>query len=239
MERTGLGRALRRKVGLKEDSQKEVITRPSGNSIMMNIKRQRIFEHLCNYPCNNLRSISRALKVSPPTASWHLALLNEGDFIIEISHKNKKIFYPKELIEREDIAIFHLLNQKNARMIYKLIQKKKGITQSEIIKKTALSQQLTSLTLMSLEAYHLISSTKKGKNKRYQVTGKIENLEKKLEKNNEFFLQNLLDRLKKDGVNPQVIKSYKNHLILQLEIGREHISTIKITKNPLRSILTS
>lgn len=237
MEKVGIGRALRRKVGAKPEFLAELISRPSGSSLMMNISRQKVFEHLCNYPCCNLRSVARALNFSPQTARWHLLRLMEGDFIVEKTHKNRKIFYPKYLIDSKDIKIFDLMNQRNARLVYLAIQDETGISQKVLYEKLGISQQLASLTLKSLENFDLITSNKVGKHKRYKVTNKLEDVRLKMKNKREKFVLNLIQRLKEDGVNPSITGSSKNYLTLRLEIARSKSSTIKIAKNPLNCIL--
>src|SRR3972149_6833404 len=50
-------------------------------SVLMNLNRQRIFQHLCFFPCSSLAQVASALRMSGPTVQWHVAKLARARYL--------------------------------------------------------------------------------------------------------------------------------------------------------------
>ena len=84
-----MGRALQRALGA-EFVLPEVEPREAGTSLLMNPRRQRVFEYVWNHPCSHLRRMSRELRIPPQSLRWHLLRLTGAGINLTSKASNKR-----------------------------------------------------------------------------------------------------------------------------------------------------
>ena len=234
----GLAKAIKRKMVVDEDILTKIQTRKTGQSLLMNPSRCKIFEYVCNFPCCHLRAISRAMNFSTPTARWHLGKLMEGGFISENMVGVKKIYTPlKDIIKGKECRIMSLLKDEDLRKVYLFIEKSPKSTQKKMCRDLKIYQQRLSRILLSLEKSGLIAHKRIGGKKAYSVTGKVRELKDGLDCKCELFEKALINALESDGVNPKIKGYGVLSLSIELDMGQEQKHVLKIYKNPLRTLL--
>ena len=233
-----LARALKRKIGLDEDILPKVEVKRGGSSLLMNPSRLKIFEYICNFPCSHLRAIARATGYSPQTVRWHLGKLMQGGLISPLLSKGKKFYSPlKNILGPEECGILVLLSREDIRNTYLFIEKWPKKTQKELCQALNSYQQILSRVLLSLENSDLITYDKLGREKVYFITPKVREIEKIFASNSKKFEIALMYALEADSLNPDIVKSDKNHLSIKLDIGGGKGPILKIKKNPFTTLL--
>lgn len=229
-----LGKALKKLVSLEEEIIKQPV-RKKGESILMNQTRLNIFQYLCNYPCAHLRGISRDLEIATPTATWHLKKMIDAGLITEKKVGKSTLFYPSDLIEDEDVAVLALLSTDRARLVFLHTQQKPGETQKELYGALRISHQSVRWYASKLEELGMISSVEDGKYKRYYPTNLI--FDRASRRRVKYFRENILNRLKKDGLDPEIIKSIDRELVVRITAGNKK-SILRIPSDPFTIALS-
>lgn len=238
MAEKSLAKALKRKIGLDEGILTKIEGRRGESSLLMNSSRRRIFEYICNFPCSHLRAISRATGFSAQSVRWHLRKLVEGGLISEASEGKKKIYSPlKNIIEAEECKVLTLLHKEDIRSVYLFIEKMPNKTQRELCKALGMYQQRLSRILLILENSGLITEKKIGREKAYFVTGKVGELEEVFDLKITTFEKALMEALQADSLNPSIESSNDNTLQIKLDIGGGEGPILKISRNPLSTLL--
>jgi DNA-binding MarR family transcriptional regulator len=238
LTKKGLAKALERKMGQDEGILTNIETKTVESSLLMNVSRLKIFEHICNNPGNHLRQISRALKISTQTARWHLAKLIEKNLVSYDYFNGKKIFFPLTgFIEHDVGTILALLNNEDLRKIYLFIEGNPYLTQKRLVNEVGVYQQLLSRSLLILERYGLIANEKRNRKKAYFITDKLGEIEREYEEKIQNFEKKLFLTLKADGVDPKTIKSGPIISTIKIDSGGSGQSILKIQKNPVKAVL--
>lgn len=190
-----------------------------GHAILMHPTRQMILEYLCKYPCSYLSAISKYLNISPVTASWHLKKMVSANILSVKKQGGTTIFFPKGMIRYEDIKKIALINTPSIKDIFSQIINNPGITQKELASLSNTVYQTIISHTKRLEKAHLIYSVKDGIYKRYYPTKTIKELEKYYKGIARRFENQLIEKLKKDGVNPKIISKRKWRGKIQISSG--------------------
>src|SRR2546425_4673951 len=118
--REGVGRALQRALGT-QFVLPEVEPREGGTSLLMNPRRQRVFEYVWNHPCAHLRRMSRELHVPPQSLRWHLLRLTEAGLLASRPVKGKTVYFAPWALRDEDVALFASLSNGMRGRIVRLV----------------------------------------------------------------------------------------------------------------------
>ncbi|UCE74739.1 MAG: hypothetical protein JSV56_03295 [Methanomassiliicoccales archaeon] len=240
MAEKGLAKALKRKMGLVDDILTQIETKKVESSLLMNPSRLRIFEFVCNFPCSHLRAISRALNFSCQNVKWHLRKLIDGGMITEGSLGKRKIFSPlRNYIKKDECEVFTLLGNDEIRRVYILIDTGSDMTQKSLCEAADIYQQRLSRHLIIMENSGLIYHEKIGRKKIYNTTNRVKELEASFKAKKGIFENTLIKVLRADGVNPRIIRSNADKLLIELDIGGGEKTVLRINRNPISTLIQS
>ena len=164
-----MGRALQRALGV-EFVLPEVEPREGGTSLLMNPRRQRVFEYVWNYPCSHLRRISRELRIPPQSLRWHLLRLRESRLLASRKVKGKTVYYAPWAIRDEDVPLFASLSNGVRGRIVRFVAHRETTTQSDIFRGLETYQQAVLPPLGELTGLGLLKTWKEN-GKRFYVLG--------------------------------------------------------------------
>ena len=215
-----IGDALKKAIA-QERAVGEVAKDKESESLLLNTTRLEIFQFLCKSPCSRLRAIARALDVAVPTVDWHLRkMVDRGLITVKAVGKNK-IFYPKEMIDPEDIEVLCILSGDKSRLILRTIVDNPGITQSNLGKTVGMYQQEVGWYTTNLTERGVLSCVRDGRFKHYYVNEDLEDVLRSDRKRRNLFKKTLIKSLKRDGLNPEIVRSRGNALIIEISRGKE------------------
>jgi DNA-binding transcriptional ArsR family regulator len=213
-----VGRALQRALGTGFVLP-EVEPREGGTSLLMNPRRQRVFEYVWNYPCSHLRRISRELGIPPQSLRWHLLRLRESGLLASAEAKGKTVYYAPWAIRAEDVTLFATLSNGAHGKIVRFVAERKETTQSEIFRGLKTYQQAVLPPLGELTRLGLLRTWKEN-GKRFYVLG---DAHARLQGNYAAASHERLDRLlavlKRDGVSPKVQSRGDDEVQVQVSSG--------------------
>ncbi len=231
----GVGRALRRVIG-RDDVLSRIKPREGGVSILMNEKRREIFQHLMENPLTHLRELARKTEIPVGTADWHLKILTQEHIISTFEEKNRRDYYPTGWIESEDLACLSALQDRTTKDIYFLVEKNKGLSQTDIARKMGKYQQYVQPHLADLERHGFLTAVASGRKKVYQVGNKAADLEQKYVDRSSSYLDKILETLRDDGLNPHIQGRSKAVLKVKIDDG-QNVFYLRIRANPVKTIL--
>ena len=91
-------------------------------SVLMNLNRQRIFQHLCFFPCSSLAQVASALRMSGPTVQWHVAKLARARYLRSLPSGRSQLWYPFALsLDAAEVSALATVNGFGAAPILSLI----------------------------------------------------------------------------------------------------------------------
>jgi predicted transcriptional regulator len=230
-------KALKSKI-IRKDKIPDLEESKVPRGILMNSTRKHILQYLTRYPCVHLHGIAKEMGLSINNTKWHLDKLVENGYLSTQKLENKRIYYPMGMIEKKNIEILALVNNKNSDKIYPVIASIAGITQKEIAEFLDVKQQTLKDKIKKFEDYRLIKVVRDGKYKRYYPTDLIKIREKNNHNRSKEFRQIILKVLVNDGVNPNVIRSTDRNLHIQITTGKEK-SDLILYLNPFERLTTS
>lgn len=225
------------KKGIEEDKDTSKESEERGReTITMNPRRRDILEYLCKYPCTRLSRIAKDLELSIAATKWHLERLTEKDFIVKEVVYGDPIFYPMKMIDENEVQIFATINHERATPILRKILSHSGISQKDLCNEVQLNQRTVVRHASELEHVGLIESIQDGKFKRYYPTALINTLREDYRRRAGKFRKHLLGKLKKDGVNPKVMRYTDNTLHVKITTG-ENKTILELNTQPFAGIL--
>jgi DNA-binding transcriptional ArsR family regulator len=228
-----LGDALKKAIAVEryvEDSEKSV---GKEESILMNPTRRDIFQYLCNNPCIRVGDIAKALELATSTAEWHLKKMREKGLVSMKKVGKYRLYHPSEMIDPEDIGVFSLLGRDKTRLICGLVADNPGITQSKLCKKVGMYQQEVGWYTSQLVEKGVLSSVKDGRFKRYYLNQNLEGVLRSDRKRKNHFKKTLIRTLKKNGANPEILRSRDDVLLIQIHSNKDKIILkINLSLNP-------
>ena len=217
-KREGVGRALQRALGT-EFVLPEVEPREGGTSLLMNPRRQRVFEYVWNYPCSHLRRISRELRIPPQSLRWHLLRMREGSLLASRAVKGKTVYFAPWAIREEDVARFASLSNGVRGKIVRFVADRQTTTQSEIFRGLKTYQQAVLPPLGELTALGLLRTWKENGKRFYVLGGAYAGLRTNYTAASQERLERLLARLRDDGVSPKVQSRGEDEVQVQVSSG--------------------
>jgi predicted transcriptional regulator len=231
----GVGRALRRAIG-RDDVLSRIKPREGGVSILMNEKRREIFQHLVEHPLAHLRELARETEIPVGTADWHLKILLHEGIISSFVDRNKRHYYPSGWIAKEDLQCLSALQDGASKAIYFLVRKYSGLNQTDIAGKLGKYQQYVQPHLAALERCGFLTSESEGRKKVYGVGNMVSVLERKYEDRTSAYLDEVMQMLKMDGLNPKIQGRSKAVLKVKMDDG-QNIFFLRIRANPIKAML--
>jgi predicted transcriptional regulator len=235
-EHGGFARDFKKSIGTEDEVlKKKGEFKPGTISLLFNPTRQKILQHLCAHPCDNLTQISKKMGISLPTTKFHLDKLIASGYIVSRPIGKKQIFFIIDMIDDEIIEILAALNEEMVNKIYSQINEFPGISQKELCEILDISHQGISRYLKKLLEFNLIRELKEGRYTRYFATDLLQNLERKNKKRLRGFKKLILQTLKKEGLKPELIRSTEKELVVTIKLGKD-VSTLKLYARPFTSV---
>ena len=90
------GRDFKKSIGRVREISKKSKRIKSGKTLLMKKIRLKIYQHLCEFPCNHLSGIAREFKIAPAIIKFHLEKMCKDDLI-------KKGFIKQDFDEYFDV----------------------------------------------------------------------------------------------------------------------------------------
>ena len=213
-----------RAVGEVEKSKKDE------KSLLLNPTRLVIFQYLCKNPCSKLKSIASFLELADATVEYHLRKMAKRGLVTVKKVSKNKVYYPTDMIDSEDIEVLALLSQDKVRLICSVISRNSGITQSELGKKLGMYQQEIGWYTTKLTEKGVLKRVIDGKFRRYYLSQELGKVLRSNRKRINLFKKNLIKALKRDEMNPEIIRSRGNTLIIQIGSGKDK-TMLKVNLN--------
>jgi predicted transcriptional regulator len=210
----------------RPDSDESIEKKKVPVSILMNNNRQKILQFLFRYPCTHLHEIARYFKFSINTTRWHLRKLKQMGFINDYNISNRKIYFPNNSLKEFDIKVLGLLNDKKLEHLFTNIQTYPGINQKELYELLEKKQSTIAENLNVLEKNDLIYSQRDGRNRRYYPTSLVQTREKLTRKSLKKYRRILIQLLKLDGVEPEILRSTDKKFHIRIKSGKSQSDLI-------------
>lgn len=215
---TSLGKALRKAVGYEELDSIEDKRRERGReSILMNEARQRIFQLLCDKPCAHLRYVARALKISAPTAEWHLRKLVKAGLVNRQMVGKKKVYYPRDFVAIDDIKTFAMFNEELPRKILQELSSNPGLSQKDI--KHKLGKGALSRCLNEMRNCGLLDTINSGRFVHYYIDKGLLARDRDYSARMRQFRRETLKRFSHDGLSPKLVRARENRIEIEVMTG--------------------
>jgi predicted transcriptional regulator len=208
-----IGDALKRAIAQERAVGDVERSRKGEESLLLNPTRLEIFQFLCKNPCSKLRAVAKALELAVPTVDWHLRKMTEKGLITAKTVGKYKIFYPAEMIDREDVELLAILSGDKAKLICTAVANNPGITQGKLGKMVGMYQQEVGWYTSQLTEKGVFSCVKDGRFKHY------------------FISEN------SDGAEPEIIRGRGDVLVIQIGLGKEK-TILKVNLNLIPRFFT-
>jgi hypothetical protein len=132
-----------------------------------------------------------------------------------------KIFYPREMIDPGDIEVLCILSGDKSRLILRTIIDNPGITQSNLGRKVGMYQQEVGWYTTKLTERGVLSCVKDGRFKHYYINEDLKHVLRSDRKRKNLFKKTIVTSLKRDGLNPEIVRSRGNVLVIEISRGKE------------------
>ena len=132
---------------------------------------ERTLQFIQQNPGSHLRQIKREMNLSMGTIQYHLNLLEKNGKIISDKHALHRHYFPVGMFETIERNMLKILNQETAREILMIIIEKKNPTQTDIVEAINISAPSVNWHLSNLLNLNIITESKDGKFKRYELVG--------------------------------------------------------------------
>jgi DNA-binding transcriptional ArsR family regulator len=225
-----IGDALKRAIAQERAVGDVERDRKGEESLLLNPTRLEIFQFLCKNPCSKLRTVANSLELAVPTADWHLRKLSAKGLVSVKKVGKNKVFYPSEMIDSADIEVLALLSGDKARLICTTISDNPGISQGELGKKLGMYQQELGWYTSKLTEKSVLKRVIDGRYRRYYLSKELGNILRSNRKRLNHFKKNLIKALKSDGMDPEIIRSRGDTLIIQIGPKKEK-TLLKVNLN--------
>lgn len=215
-----IGDALKKAIA-QERAVDEVEREKETESLLLNSTRLEIFQFLCKNPCSRLRTIAKVLDRAVPTVDWHLRKMVDRGLLSEKTVGKHKVFYPREMIDPEDIDVLSILSGDKSRHLLRTIADNPGITQGQLGKAAGMYQQEVGWYTTNLAEKGVLSCVKDGRYKHYYINEDLKDVLRSDRKRRNLFKRTLIRSLKRDGLNPEIVRSRGNVLVIEISRGDE------------------
>ncbi|TLZ52236.1 MAG: hypothetical protein E6K18_03280 [Methanobacteriota archaeon] len=214
----GVGRALQRALG-SGFTLPDVEPREGGTSLLMNSRRQKVFEFVWNHPCAHLRRMSRELRIPPQSLRWHLLRLERAGLLDSRTVKAKTVYYLPWAVRDGDVPLLATLSNGIRGRIVRLVAQEHRVTQSGVFRSLKTYQQAVLPPLADLTRLGLLKSWKEDGKRFYELGDAYERLRGGYAMAAPERLDRLLTVLKRDGVSPKVQSRGDHEVHVQVSNG--------------------
>ena len=227
--RERVGGALQRALG-EDFVLPEVEPREGGTSLLMNPRRQRVFEYVWNHPCSHLRRISRELRIPPQSLRWHLLRLADGGVLASRKVKGKTVYYAPWAVRDEDVAVLASLSNGMRGRIVRFVAQQQRTTQSEIFRALRTYQQAVLPPLGDLTRLGLLKTWKENGKRFYELGEGYDRVRSNYAAASTDRLDRLLAVLRRDGVSPKVQSTGTEEVQVQVSSGiQKSVLRLRVT----------
>jgi DNA-binding transcriptional ArsR family regulator len=213
----GLGKALRQAVGYEELGEDEKRRERGRESILMNEARQDIFQLLCDRPCAHLRLVARVLKISAPTADWHLGKLVRAGIVSRQMVGKKRVYFPKDFVALGDIKTFAMLNKELPRKILQELTAEPGLSQTDL--RQRLSKGAMSRCLSDMRDCGILDTITSGRFVHYYIDKGLLARDREYAGRMRQFRRETLKRFARDGLSPRIVRARENRIEIEVMSG--------------------
>jgi len=228
-KRRSVGRALRRALG-EGFVLPEVEPREPGTSLLMNPRRQRVFEYVWNHPCSHLRRISRDVQIPPQSLRWHLLRLREGGILASRAVKGKTVYFAPWALREQDVRLFASLSNGMKGRIVRWVAERRRTTQSEIFRGLKTYQQAVLPPLAELASLGILRTWKAEGKRFYELGDAYARLGTEYAAVSSERIARALAVLAEDGVSPKVASRGDHEVQVQVSNGvQKSILRLRLT----------
>ena len=204
----------------------------AAKSALMNENRRRVFEYLAWHPCATAGEVARALAVSDPTASWHLAKLVEAGYAQAARRGSGRGFCASDLgLQESEMSIWAALSERGAPRALAHVLTTPGLTTGQLAGKMV--QRSAGRALRALREAGLVVAVVDGRFHRYYPGGAVSAIERSAPRRLRDFRRRLVRRLERDRLAPEVRMAPGDILEVDVRFGAER-ATLRL---PAASLL--
>lgn len=199
-----MGRALKR-VFRQEDLLRKIEPQPATESFLMSDSRRRIFQHLCQNPCDHVRGVAKATGTSAPASGWQLNALKKAYLLESITLRRKKVYWPRDMLDYQDIPAAEMFRRVWAGQLLALALRtqKNGMTESEAVEELRESQQKVNNWLGLMSLVGILAKSGAGRGARYKISSDFIKKVRYYEARAEGYSVFLLGLVETDGLIPK------------------------------------
>jgi predicted transcriptional regulator len=233
MGQSRVGKALERAIGTGEAPS---TVEPKSKAHMMNPVRREVFEHICRFPCTTVSRISKGIGRSVHTVQWHVRKLIEAGLVSESRISGLNVLHPLSMLGPKDIPLLILLNDPKAKSAFLYIVENPGCSQSDLIEGLGISHQSAGRVARKLMRESLISIVDDGKYKRHYPTDLLVRRREESLDNAKRFKTFVIDKLKSEGLKPEVMRSGIPEVLVRIAQGKER-AILRLSCDPYFTVL--
>jgi predicted transcriptional regulator len=156
-------------------------------------RRRKIYEIVRAFAGCHFREIQRRSELPTGSVRYHLDYLVRSGLIKSQKEGNNLRYYPREF-KSQNVQLLGLLRQERVRQIILFILLNKNCNQEDITKHVGLSPSTVSWHLKKLEESNVVGFVKEGREKKYSLLVKDDEIMKLLISYRETFYDALVDR---------------------------------------------
>jgi len=235
LKASSMGKALKR-VFRQEDLLKKIEPQPATESFLMSEARRKIFQHLCQNPCDHVRGVAKAVGTSAPASGWQLNALKKAYLLESITLRRKKVYWPMDMLDYQDIPVAEIFRREWAGQLLALTlgAQKGGITESEAVEELRESQQKVNNWLGLMTMVGILAKSGAGRGARYKISSDFIKKVKYYEARAEGYSVFLLVLVETDGLIPKSPRLTGTTLSVSIKLpsGRQRL---RLECNPLAS----
>jgi DNA-binding transcriptional ArsR family regulator len=157
--------------------------------------------------------------MTPPSIEYHLKKMLKENLISTKRVGKKTVYFPHEMVADEDIALLALIHDRKAKIILSAVLSSPCLMQKEISRLLALKRQTVRWYVARLKNAGLIDIVEDGVCRRYAPTKLLDHKSEVYKKRLMQFKDHVINTLIMDGMNPRIVKSTHNQLIIQIGNG--------------------
>ncbi len=230
-----MGKALNKALGKDILPSAGIKKRRGLRSPLVNERRRNIYTFLCKHPGSYQGDISSGLGMDMHTLRWHLDKLRQGQYIFQVRSGGRCAFCPVGLLDPDELPILLLLNRSRTRAMFMEILRSPGSTQKELGARLNTAHQTTGKHAKELQVQGLLEVVEDGRFRRYYPTALLATLSEGRSARTRSFKERLLNKLKEEGLSPEVVRMTDLELILKLKMDRE-VHTLIVSTDPFSEV---
>ena len=230
-----LGKALQ-KIFQQEGLLKKIEAQESDLSILMNPTRRRLFFLILERPCSHLRGLAKATDSTHTSTNWHMKKLAESGYVLSGGFRNRKVYWVNGMVEKEDVPLLAILNDKLDLGIMKALIKKPGMRENELVGKLGSTQQIMFKRLSDLQNAGLVKADRTGHGKKYNITDMADQRRLAYREDLIKYQATVMALLVEDGLRPRLTRRYGTRLYVELSLPHEREKR-KIECEPWSAVL--